>query len=63
MPGIVAKVYVKPGDKVKAGDMLCAIESMKMEYAIKATHDATVESIYAEEGKFVEQKQSLLRLN
>jgi pyruvate carboxylase len=62
MPGIVAKVFVKAGQEVKAGDVLVAIESMKMEYAVKATHNAVVEALYVEEGKFVEQKASLLRL-
>jgi biotin carboxyl carrier protein len=32
MPGTVVKVNVKKGDKVKAGDILATLESMKMEY-------------------------------
>jgi biotin carboxyl carrier protein len=45
---------------VKAGDILVAVESMKMEYNIKATHDAEVSEILATEGQFVEMRQKLI---
>ena len=50
MPGTVAKVFVKPGQSVKAGEILVAVESMKMEYNIKATHDAVVSEVLCGEG-------------
>jgi urea carboxylase len=42
MPGTVAKVFVSKGQQVKKGDNLLAVESMKMEYMIKATHDVAI---------------------
>lgn len=45
MPGTVVKVYVEIGQEVKANDPLISVESMKMEFLIRATHDAKVESI------------------
>ena len=60
MPGTVVKVLCKPGDQVKAGQSLMAVESMKMEYIVKATHDQTIKSIEAAEGQFVEQKQRII---
>ena len=42
MPGTVVKVFVNVGDEVKAGTPLASIESMKMEYVIKATHDVKI---------------------
>jgi propionyl-CoA carboxylase alpha chain len=45
MPGTVVKVFVKVGDEVKAGTALASIESMKMEYVIKATHDSKIGKI------------------
>jgi biotin carboxyl carrier protein len=45
MPGTVVKVFVKAGDEVKAGTPLASIESMKMEFVIKATHDVTIGKI------------------
>ena len=42
MPGTVVKIYVKEGQQVKANDSLISVESMKMEFLIRATHDAKV---------------------
>lgn len=60
MPGTVVKVFVKPDQKVKAGETLMAVESMKMEYNIKATHDAVISHVLVNEGQFVEMKQKLI---
>lgn len=61
MPGTVAKVFIKAGQHVKAGDTLVAVESMKMEYNIKATHDAVVSEVLIKEGQFVEMRQRLVQ--
>lgn len=45
MPGTVVKVFCKVGDQVKAGQPLASIESMKMEYVIKATHECKIAKI------------------
>lgn len=60
MPGTVVKVFCKPGDEVKAGDNLASIESMKMEYLIKATHDQTIGKVDCQPGQFVNMKQRLI---
>jgi biotin carboxyl carrier protein len=46
MPGVILKVYVKPGDEVKAGDPLCVLVAMKMENEIRSPIDGTVKEIY-----------------
>jgi len=56
MPGTVVKVFCKQGDQVKAGTPLASIESMKMEYIIKATHDLTVSKVDIVPGQFVNMK-------
>lgn len=43
--GKIISVNVKPGDKVKEGDTLCLLESMKMENPILAPVDGTVSQI------------------
>lgn len=53
MPGTVVKVFCQPGDEVKKGDSLCSIESMKMEYIVKATHDCTIDRVDIKAGEFV----------
>lgn len=60
MPGTVVKVNVKEGDKVQAGDVLATLESMKMEYQIKATHDCEIEKVLIKPAQFVNQKQKLI---
>jgi biotin carboxyl carrier protein len=43
--GKILTVSVKPGDKVSEGDVLCVLESMKMENPIVAPVSGTVASI------------------
>ena len=40
--GKILSVNVKPGDKVKEGDTICILESMKMENPILATVDGAI---------------------
>lgn len=46
MPGVILKVYVKPGDKVQAGTPLCVLVAMKMENEIKSPIDGIVKEVY-----------------
>ncbi|MDN5684177.1 biotin carboxylase N-terminal domain-containing protein [Corynebacterium glyciniphilum] len=43
MPGTVVDVRVGDGDTVTAGQPLIAVEAMKMEHSLTASHDGTVE--------------------
>ncbi|MCD6299679.1 MAG: acetyl-CoA carboxylase biotin carboxyl carrier protein subunit, partial [Dehalococcoidales bacterium] len=43
--GKIISVNAKPGDKVKEGDTLCLLESMKMENPILAPVDGTISQI------------------
>ncbi len=52
--GKVVEVNVKSGDKVKEGDILCMLESMKMENPIVAPVDGTVKEINLKPGQVVE---------
>ena len=54
MPGTVVKVFVEVGQKVTAGQSLASIESMKMEYVIKATHDCVISKIDCKASQFVQ---------
>jgi biotin carboxyl carrier protein len=60
MPGTVVKVFCKVGDAATKGQALASIESMKMEYVIRATHDCTVSQVDISEGQFVQMKQKLI---
>ncbi|MCB1500248.1 MAG: acetyl-CoA carboxylase biotin carboxyl carrier protein subunit [Bauldia sp.] len=50
-PGNIWKVLVKPGDKVKAGDVLFIMEVMKMEFPHEATADGVVTKVHLTEGQ------------
>lgn len=62
MPGEVVKVMVKTGDKVKKGDTLLVLTSMKMENAIEAFEDGTVEEVYVTEKTSVAADAMLLKI-
>lgn len=54
MPGKVARVLVRVGQAVKAGEGLLVIEAMKMENELRAVRDGTVKEIAVQEGVSVE---------
>jgi pyruvate carboxylase len=60
MPGRVVKLAVKPGDEVKAGQLLLVTEAMKMETSVKAKADATVAEVRFKEGQKVDKEDLLL---
>ncbi|MFA6318314.1 MAG: acetyl-CoA carboxylase biotin carboxyl carrier protein [Elusimicrobiota bacterium] len=51
--------YVKEGDKVPAGHVLCMVEAMKVFNEIKAEFPGTVLTILVENGKAVKSGQDL----
>ena len=51
--GKIISVNVKPGDEVKEGDVLCLLESMKMENPILAPVDGTVTEVNVTVGQIV----------
>jgi len=50
MPGVILKVYAKPGDEVQAGSPLCVLVAMKMENEIRSPIDGVVKEVYIDEG-------------
>ena len=52
--GKVISVEVKAGDAVQEGDVICYIESMKMENPIIAPVDGTIKEIKVAVGQVVE---------
>lgn len=60
MPGSIASVAVKPGQKVHAGDLLLTIEAMKMETGLHADRTATVKAVNVTPGQQIEAKDLLV---
>jgi acetyl-CoA/propionyl-CoA carboxylase biotin carboxyl carrier protein len=53
MQGTIVKVLVAPGDTVEVGQTLCVLEAMKMENAITADRDGTVQEVRVKAGDAV----------
>lgn len=53
MQGMVLKIMVGRGDKVKAGDTLVVLEAMKMENPISSPRDGVVKEIFVDAGDTV----------
>lgn len=57
-----AAPFVRPGDTVKKGDVLCIVEAMKMMNEICAETNGTVIDVCAENGALVEYGQLLFKI-
>lgn len=60
MTGIVLKIMVKRGTKVKKGDVLMVLEAMKMENPIHCTENGTVRDIFVANGDVVQSGDTLM---
>lgn len=49
IPGKVVSIAVAEGDSIKKGDVVCTLESMKMQVAVKAHKDGAVKSLKIKE--------------
>ena len=63
MPGAIVKMNVKPGQRIKKGDVLLVLEAMKMENEIKAAKDCVVKEVLVKEKTSVEKGQVLIKLD
>lgn len=54
--------FVKVGDSVNSGDVVCIIESMKLMNEINSEFSGKVAEIYAKDGQPVEYGQKLMRI-
>jgi pyruvate carboxylase len=60
MPGLVVQISVKPGDSVKAGDTLVALEAMKMQTSVTAERDGVIAEVLVEPGITIDAKDLIL---
>ena len=60
MPGVVSTLAIAQGQDVKAGDVLLSIEAMKMETAIHAERDGTIEAVHVKAGAQIDAKDLLV---
>ena len=62
VPGKIIKILIKPGEKVSKNQSCFILESMKMEFDMKASRDCILSKILVKEGDQVEASQVLAKL-
>ncbi|HVH65000.1 MAG TPA: pyruvate carboxylase subunit B [Candidatus Acidoferrum sp.] len=62
MQGMVVKVKVAKGDRVRLGDVVVVLEAMKMQNDIVATVAGTVREVFAKEGAIVAPNEVLMTI-
>jgi biotin carboxyl carrier protein len=62
MPATVVRIAVEPGQPVAAGDVLIALEAMKMELPIRAPRDGIVRAVHCHVGEIVEAGRALVEI-
>ena len=61
-PSPKAECFVKVGDKVKKGDILCIVEAMKLMNEIESEFDGEVVEILVKDEEMVEYGQVLIKI-
>ena len=63
MPAVVVRILVSEGDRVKQGECVIVVESMKMETTLTAPSDGTVRAVNVAEGDKVMPGQILVDID
>ncbi len=59
MQGIILRVLVEQGQEIRAGDVVCVLEAMKMENAIPAPREGVITELPIRAGQVVQAGQTL----
>ena len=62
IPGTVMELKVKEGQRVSEGDVLCILDSMKMNNRICCSIEGAVDHIFVAEGQSVGKGESMFKL-
>ena len=62
IPGLVSRLFVKPGDKVEIGQKLLILEAMKMENEIDSPISGTIGNIYIKASDKVKKGELIMKI-
>ncbi len=62
MAGIITKVSINVNDKINRGELVCAIDSMKMESDIFSSISGTVKNVFIKKNDTVKNNQILFEI-
>lgn len=60
LPGDVVEILVNPGDEVKAGQVICVLEAMKMRNSVRTPRDGKIASVEVSVGQSVAHGAALV---
>ncbi|MGB9771565.1 MAG: acetyl-CoA carboxylase biotin carboxyl carrier protein subunit [Candidatus Kapaibacteriota bacterium] len=63
IPGLIQKIYIKPGDEIKKGQPLFVLEAMKMRNDVFSPIDGKVKAVLVKSGDVVAKDQILVELD
>ena len=63
IPGRVVSINVVVGDNVKKGDVVCVLESMKMQISIKSHKDGVIKTMKIKQGNSVAKNDVLVEID
>ncbi|KZT02099.1 uncharacterized protein LAESUDRAFT_763202, partial [Laetiporus sulphureus 93-53] len=63
MPSLVVEVRVKVGEKVRKGDPVVVLESMKTETVLRAPEAGVVKAVNCKKGDMVEEGKDLVDID
>ena len=63
LPGIIVRIFVKPGDSVTKNQPLFTLEAMKMENEIKAERDGVISGVKVAPGQTVLQDEVIMEMD
>jgi len=62
IPGLILKILVKPGQRIRRGEGVVVLEAMKMANEVQSPWAGTVKAIHVEEGQVVMKHAVMLEL-
>ena len=62
IPGLVSKLFVIEGERVKIGQKLIILEAMKMENEIASPINGTIKKIYIQSGKKIDKGSLIMEI-
>ncbi len=62
IPGRVVSINVQIGDSVKKGDIVCVLESMKMQVSIKSHKDGVIKTMKIKQGNSIAKNDVLVEI-
>ena len=62
IPGKVVSIIAEEGSEVKKGDVVCVLESMKMQVSVKSHKDGSIKTIKIKEGNSVNKNDIIAEI-